>query len=252
MRKWINARELNANFISVKSYKPPLSIQPANSTVQKPSDLSCLIPYIKSGRALRNEHSVMYNTPHKMKDAAESIVKSETTVRNLSSIRQHLFGRDSFAAHDSNIDISEESIDLTGNAPKMNCKSDKNRDHTFKIVSAVLGKITVLSTSANATFSFCRSSTVQNVSPETTSKDTVSNMVKKLSETVRLEAEGSCSNKSAMTKKSGEFTISSGGDASLVMGVSQKVNSVRLSKSKIKKSTPQNNARHNKSIEESS
>lgn len=92
-----------------------MSIQPANSTVQKPSNLSYLIPYIKNGRTLRNEYSIMYNTPHKNKDAMEPVVKNEISLRNLSSVRQHLFSRDSFTVH-TNIDISEQSIDLTGNA----------------------------------------------------------------------------------------------------------------------------------------
>lgn len=104
---------LNIIYISVKVCKPQLSIQPANSKLQKPSDLSCLLSYIKSGRTLRNEHSIMYNTSHKSKDVTMSAVK-EMTFRNLSSIRQHLFSRDSFAIH-TNIDISEESIDVTGN-----------------------------------------------------------------------------------------------------------------------------------------
>lgn len=90
-----------------------MSIQSANSVMQKPSDLSCLIPYIKSGRTLRNEHSIMYNTSHKNKNATEPIVKSDISFRNLSSIRQHLFSRDNFKVN-TNIDISEDSMDLTG------------------------------------------------------------------------------------------------------------------------------------------
>lgn len=81
--------------------------------MQKASGLSYLIPYIKNGRTLRSEHSIMYNTPHKNKDTIEPIVKSDISLRNLSSIRQHLFSRDSFKVH-TNIDISEDSMDLTG------------------------------------------------------------------------------------------------------------------------------------------
>lgn len=91
-----------------------MSIQPANSTVQKPSNLSYLIPYIKNGRTLRSEHSIMYNTPHKNKNKGEPAVKNETSFRNLSSIRQHLFSRDSISIH-VDFDIAEETMDLTGN-----------------------------------------------------------------------------------------------------------------------------------------
>lgn len=92
-----------------------MSIQPANSIgMQKPSDLSHLIPYIKSGRTLRSEHSIMYNTPHKNRNATEPDVKSDVSLRNLSSVRQHLFSRNSFKVQILNIDISEESMDLTG------------------------------------------------------------------------------------------------------------------------------------------
>jgi len=94
-----------------------VSIQLANSTIQKPSDLSCLLSYIKSGRTLRSEHSIMYNTPHKDKNTTESAVRNEVSLRNLSSIRQHLFSRNSFTAN-SNIDMSEESLSLTGNILK--------------------------------------------------------------------------------------------------------------------------------------
>ncbi|XP_014478361.1 PREDICTED: uncharacterized protein LOC106746342 [Dinoponera quadriceps] len=197
---------------TVKTYKPPLSIQPANSTVQKPSDLSCLIPYIKSGRALRSEHTIMYNTPRKMKNEAESIVRSEMSFRNPSNVRQHLFGRDSFAVHSANIDVTEESMDLT----------------------AALEKISMLSTSANATFSSCQSS--QDVSPGTTKKGSVSNTVENLRGNVRSEADN-CLNKSSVTEKSGERAISGGGDVSLITETCKRLNSVQLSNSKIQNST---------------
>lgn len=115
-----------SNFFSVlvKAYKSQVSIQPANSMVQKPSNLSYLIPYIKSGRTLRNEYSIMYNTPHKNKDAMEPVAKNEISLRNLSSVRQHLFSRDSFAIN-TNIDISEQSIDLTGNTIYLKLRFEK-------------------------------------------------------------------------------------------------------------------------------
>lgn len=56
---------------------------------------------------MRSEQSVMYKTP-KRNDH-----KNELQIRNLSSVRQHLFSRDSFIRSDS-IDLSAESLDLTG------------------------------------------------------------------------------------------------------------------------------------------
>lgn len=96
--------------------------------MQKPSDLSCLIPYIKSGRTLRNEHSIMYNTSHKNKNTTEPVVKSDISFRNLSSIRQHLFSRDNFKV-DTNIDMSEDSIDLTGTVYLKESLTDRNYDY---------------------------------------------------------------------------------------------------------------------------
>lgn len=104
-------------YVLVKTHKPQVSIQPANSTVQKPLDLSYLIPYIRNGRTLRSEQSIMYNTPHRNKNISEPAVKNETSPRNLSSVRQHLFSRDSFSIH-VDFDIVEESMDLTGNILK--------------------------------------------------------------------------------------------------------------------------------------
>ncbi|XP_011707227.1 PREDICTED: uncharacterized protein LOC105462387 [Wasmannia auropunctata] len=188
---------------TVKTHKPQVSIQPANSTVQKPSDLSYLIPYIKNGRALRSEHSVMYNTPRKSKNVTEACVKNEMSLRNLSSIRQHLFSRDSFSVH-LDFDIAEETMDLT----------------------AALEKITSSSTSENATFSSCQFSKMENISSGGVNKDAVFNIVEKLCQTVRPETE-SCFNKSAITERMSECAISGGGDASLIMESCQKLNSVR-------------------------
>ncbi|CAL1679676.1 unnamed protein product [Lasius platythorax] len=198
---------------TVKAYKSQVSIQSANSIMPKPSDLSYLIPYIRSGRTLRSEHSIMYNTPHKNKDAIEPVVKSDISLRNLSSIRQHLFSRDSFKVH--NIDISEDSMDLT----------------------AILEKITLSSTSGHATFASCKSLKAQNMSSESANKEIASNTtVEKLSGTVKRETKN-CANKSAITEKVRDCTISGGGDASLVMETCQKLNSVQLSSNKIQKLT---------------
>ncbi|EZA60672.1 Serendipity locus protein alpha [Ooceraea biroi] len=201
---------------TVKAYKPQVSIQLANSTIQKPSDLSCLLSYIKSGRTLRSEHSIMYNMPHKNKnkdkDTTEPLVRNEASFRNLSSVRQHLFSRNNFTAN-GNIDMTEESLNLT----------------------AVLEKLTSPSTSASSTFSVCQSLKKQDISSGHAIKEMVTNKVGKLSGTGRLETE-ICLNGSAMTEKVGECTMSGGGDASLIMETCQKLSSVRLSNNKIQKS----------------
>lgn len=101
---------------SVSNYKSPLSIQTPNGVCRKQLHLSCLIPYIKKGREMRTERSVMYKTPHK--DNVSSIGRasknSKLKTRNLSNIRQHLFSRDSISSQDD-IFLSGESINLTGN-----------------------------------------------------------------------------------------------------------------------------------------
>lgn len=108
---------------------------------------------------------------------------------------------------------------------------------TLEIVfSAVLEKITLPSSSGHATFSSCKSLKVQNVSSESANKEIISNTIaEKLSRTVKQETE-SCANKSTITEKVGDCTISGGGDASLVMKTCQKLNNVQLSSNKIQKS----------------
>lgn len=196
---------------TVKAYKPQVSIQLANSTIQKPSDLSCLLSYIKSGRTLRSEHSIMYNTPHKNKNATELVVRNEVAFRNLSSIRQHLFSRNSFTAN-SNIDMTEESLNLT----------------------AALEKITSPCASAG-TFLACQSIKKQDVSFRHTVKETVPEKIGKLPGSGRLQTEN-CLNGSAMMKKAGECSMSGGGDASLIMEICQKFSNIRVSNNKIPKS----------------
>lgn len=100
--------------LPVNNYKSPLSIQPANSVSRAQLNLSCLIPYIKKGREMRIERSVMYKTPRKsdLVDVYSIDVRLES--RNLINIRQHLFSRDSISSHDD-ICLSEESMNLTGN-----------------------------------------------------------------------------------------------------------------------------------------
>ncbi|XP_070517202.1 uncharacterized protein Spt isoform X2 [Cardiocondyla obscurior] len=198
---------------TVKTHKSQVSIEPANSTVQKPSDLSCLLPYIENGRALRSEHSIMYTTPHKNKNVAKSVVKNKTSPKNLSRIRQHLFSRDSFSLY---VDFdAEETMDLT----------------------AALEKITKSFTLENATFSSCQLSTVENVPSESVDKESVFNIVEKFCQT-KPETKN-CANKSPITKKISKCAISGGGDASLIMESCQKLNSVLSPNSKIQKSISQ-------------
>ncbi|OXU30524.1 hypothetical protein TSAR_007327 [Trichomalopsis sarcophagae] len=95
---------------SVKSCKKPLSIQPANTVLRNESDVSILIPYIEKGRMMRAEWSVMYKTPQTCK--SEKPIQNMLKIRNLSSVRQHLFSRDSFL-DETEIDLTSESLDLT-------------------------------------------------------------------------------------------------------------------------------------------
>lgn len=54
---------------------------------------------------MRSEQSIMYKTPKRLE------LKNQLPSRNLSSVRQHLFTRDSFKSETSEFD---ESLDLTG------------------------------------------------------------------------------------------------------------------------------------------
>ncbi|XP_078039263.1 spitting Image [Augochlora pura] len=97
---------------TVSNYKSPLSIQTANSVCRKELNLSCLIPYIKKGREMRTERSVMYKTPHRNDTLDQSTKSAQLKTRNLSNVRQHLFSRDSINSQDD-ICLAEESINLT-------------------------------------------------------------------------------------------------------------------------------------------
>ncbi|XP_043663876.1 uncharacterized protein LOC122627111 isoform X1 [Vespula pensylvanica] len=98
---------------TVQNYKPPLSIQPANSVPRTQANLSSLIPYIKAGRIIRMEQTIMYKTPQKIiKDTEDHSTKKKLKSRNLFNIRQHLFSRESFMPQ-SEINFSSETIDLT-------------------------------------------------------------------------------------------------------------------------------------------
>lgn len=63
---------------------------------------------------MRTERSVMYKTPNRNDSLNRSLTDTKLKPRNLTSIRQHLFSRDSISSHDD-ICLSEESINLTGN-----------------------------------------------------------------------------------------------------------------------------------------
>ncbi|XP_076295000.1 spitting Image [Lasioglossum baleicum] len=97
---------------TVSNYKSPLSIQSANSVCRTQSNLSCLIPYIKKGREMRTERSVMYKTPRRHDTVDRLSRNAKPKTRNLSNVRQHLFSRDSISSQDD-ICLAEESINLT-------------------------------------------------------------------------------------------------------------------------------------------
>ncbi|XP_015174876.1 PREDICTED: uncharacterized protein LOC107065558 [Polistes dominula] len=98
---------------TVQNYKPPLSIQPANSVPRTQANLSSLIPYIKAGRIIRTEQTIIFKTPQKMaKDIDEQSMQRKLKSRHLSNVRQHLFSRESFMQQ-SEINFSSETIDLT-------------------------------------------------------------------------------------------------------------------------------------------
>lgn len=64
---------------------------------------------------MRTERSVMYKTPRKNDSVVDrSLIDIRLKPRGLTSIRQHLFSRDSINSHDD-ICLSEETMNLTGN-----------------------------------------------------------------------------------------------------------------------------------------
>lgn len=63
---------------------------------------------------MRTERSVMYKTPRKNDSVDQSLTDIRLKPRSLTSIRQHLFSRDSISFHDD-ICLSEETMNLTGN-----------------------------------------------------------------------------------------------------------------------------------------
>ncbi|KAG7200682.1 hypothetical protein KM043_001235 [Ampulex compressa] len=109
---------------TVKTHKSQLSIQPANGVPRKQLDISCLIPYIKKGRTIRCERSIMYKTPRGDNDAASS--KNKLKMRNLSSVRQHLFSRDSISSN-VDFDLSNETFKLSGIIDKLTFDSFVDR-----------------------------------------------------------------------------------------------------------------------------
>lgn len=111
---------LTIDVFLVSSCKSPLSIQTANSVSRTQLNLSCLIPYIKKGREMRTERSVMYKTPCKNDSLDRSLIDEKLKNRSLTTIRQHLFSRDNISSHDDTC-LSEERMNLTGNVYK--CKN---------------------------------------------------------------------------------------------------------------------------------
>ena len=73
------------------------------------------MPYILKGRSMRTEWSVMYKTPQTPYSCkTTNINQNKLKMRNLSSVRQHLFSRDTFL-EDSEANFSNDSLDLTSN-----------------------------------------------------------------------------------------------------------------------------------------
>ncbi|XP_034179709.2 spitting Image [Osmia lignaria lignaria] len=97
---------------TVSTYKSPLSIQTANNVSRTQLNLSCLIPYIKKGREMRTERSIMYKTPCRNDSVDQSLIDGTFKLRNLTTIRQHLFSRDSISLQDDTC-LTEESMNLT-------------------------------------------------------------------------------------------------------------------------------------------
>lgn len=93
--------------------------------------------------------------------------------------------------------------------------------------------ITSLSASSNTIRSFCLSSKIQNTIHRATKKDILPNTKDKLIGNIRSETE-SCLNKSGILDIN-ECTISGGGDASFIEAC-QKLNNVKLSNDKTRKS----------------
>lgn len=90
--------------IAVKSYEP----QVKSEIINKELNVPVLISYIRKGKILRKEFSVMYKTP-KTPDARMNL-----DAKNLSNVRQHLFSRNVFL-EEAGVDLQVESIHLTSN-----------------------------------------------------------------------------------------------------------------------------------------
>lgn len=63
---------------------------------------------------MRTERSIMYKTPCRNDSVDQSLIDGTFKLRNLTTIRQHLFSRDSISLQDD-ICLTEESMNLTGN-----------------------------------------------------------------------------------------------------------------------------------------
>ncbi|XP_076164701.1 spitting Image [Ptiloglossa arizonensis] len=178
---------------TVNNYKSPLSIQPANSVSRAQLNLSCLIPYIKKGREMRIERSVMYKTPRKsdLVDVYSIDVRLES--RNLINIRQHLFSRDSISSHDD-ICLSEESMNLTG----------------------ILEKFITSCTSLNASTSKSQHEKMQNIS-STSNKKSVAHLPDTLVECIETQS-------GITTRKMDQCSSIGGGDGPSIIEASKNYN----------------------------
>ncbi|KAK0093069.1 hypothetical protein PV326_014374 [Microctonus aethiopoides] len=107
---------------TIKNFKLPISIQTPNIEAKTPLQRSCLIPYIKQGRTMRLERSILYRNPPLSIDNKSSRINN----RNLSCVRQHLFSRNSsIASQCQEIDWTNVSYDLTCILSELSVESSK-------------------------------------------------------------------------------------------------------------------------------
>lgn len=107
---------------TIKNFKLPISIQTPNIEAKTPLQRSCLIPYIKQGRTMRLERSILYRNPPLSIDNKSSRINN----RNLSYVRQHLFSRNSsIASQCQEIDWTNVSYDITCILSELSIESSK-------------------------------------------------------------------------------------------------------------------------------
>ncbi|XP_054004273.1 uncharacterized protein LOC128890089 isoform X1 [Hylaeus anthracinus] len=179
---------------TVNNYKSPLSIQTANSVSRTEQNLSCLIPYIKKGREMRTERSVMYKTPRKPDPVDQSSVDIRLESRNLTNIRQHLFSRDSMSSQEDTY-LSEESMNLTD----------------------ILEKFVTSCTTLNASTSKSKHEKSQSNTPDSSNKKSVTHLTEPLVQCMQTQP-------GIIAHKMDQCSSIGGGDAPSIVEVSKNYN----------------------------